>query len=143
MTFVGASVIAAGMNAQEIVTVPFTEACVSVPAKVRFEKGNEFGISVATSDAIKANLLQCSVKNGVLNICYGKSIEAGNTMYDEKNSVYYYGVSAKEMDTKDNEFVITVTSPAMPEFKTSRDYEASYIKYVNNSTEDVALSAND
>ncbi len=120
--------VAACVHAQSVETVPFTETLIDVPAKVHFVRGNGFAFSVEAGDPEVARQLQCSVKNGVLKFNYGKALKAGEVSYNDQSETYYYGVAAAESeslayDGGDVDYIITIVSPAMPEVKTSADYE--------------------
>lgn len=126
MTLVSAIIMATAANAKGVTTVPFTGTRVSVPARVRFVKGDTYAFAVEAKDSVQVRSLQCSVKDGVLCFRFGDAPEAGNVRYDAKKDVYYYGVSATERDFNgdDGLFVITVMSPELPVMKTSADFDA-------------------
>lgn len=144
MTLVSAIIMVTAANAKGVTTVPFKGTRVSVPARVRFVKGDTYAFSVETKDSILARSLQCSVKDSVLCFKFGNAPQAGDTQYDAKKGVYYYGVAAKERDINSDEeqFIITVMSPELPAVKTSSDFDAIYVKPANPvMTDELALSA--
>lgn len=126
MTLASAIMMVAAANASEVTTVSFSEARVNIPARVRFVQGDNYGFSVAAKDSILAKSVRCSVKDGVLRMNFGNSLKPGESQYDAKKDVYYYGVNATNLvfDNEDapNEIVITVVAPEMPAFKTSSDF---------------------
>ncbi|MCD8237208.1 MAG: hypothetical protein LUD00_11315 [Prevotellaceae bacterium] len=133
MMLVGSLMAVSTMSAQEVETVPFTTAEINLPARVRFVVGDDYSFSVESSNPYLASQLQCGVKNGVLNLKYGESLKPGTVVFDEKNDAYFYGVGVSELSlSDDNEdeplFVVTVTAPGMPEFKTSKDYKVVPVK---------------
>lgn len=133
VTLACALMAVAVVKAQDVETVPFTATQVNVPARVRFVLGNEYSFSVESNNTEMARQLQCSVQDGVLNFRLGKSVKPGDVIFDEENGIYFYGVEASALSLTDsesdgNELVITVTAPGMPEFKTSRDYQAIPVK---------------
>ena len=94
MTMACAMIMAAAANASEVVTVEFGEARVNVPARVRFVQGENYGFSVAAKDSVIAKAVRCSVKDGVLRMNFGNALQPGETKYDAKKGVYYYGVNS-------------------------------------------------
>lgn len=147
MMLVGSLMAVSTMSAQEVETVPFTTAEINLPARVRFVVGDDYSFSVESSNPYLASQLQCGVKNGVLNLKYGKSLEPGTVVFDEKNDTYFYGVGVSELSLVDNNegdhlFVVTVTAPGMPEFKTSKDYKAVPVK-ADNAVAEKNLALND
>lgn len=145
MTLVSAIIMVTATNAKGVTTVPFKGTRVSVPARVRFVKGDTYAFSVEAKDSILARSLQCSVKDGVLCFKFGNAPQAGDIKYDAKKDVYYYGVAAKERDFNNDEeqFVITVMSPELPTVKTSSDFDAVPVKPVSPAiTDELALSVN-
>lgn len=133
MTIAAAFAMAASVNAQETVTVPFTATRVSVPAKINFVIGDNYGVSVEAKDVKAASSLQCSVKDGILYIGKDKASKSGK--FGNFEDTYNYEIKAKEADTKDNDLVITVSAPAMPEFMVSRDFEMNLVKYAKSDSE--------
>ena len=93
MTMVSAMMMVAAVNASEVVTVAFNEARVSVPARVRFVKGENYGFSVEAKDSVIARAVRCSVKDGVLRLSFGNALQPGESKFDAKKGVYYYGVN--------------------------------------------------
>ena len=81
MTMACAALIAISANAQcnetknEVKTIPFTQTKIDVPARVNFVVGDRFGFSVEAGDEVLSNLIECSVKDGVLTFTYGKDLE--------------------------------------------------------------------
>ncbi|MCM1312613.1 MAG: hypothetical protein NC206_03515 [Bacteroides sp.] len=147
MMFVGTLLAVTTVNAQEVVTVPFTTAQINVPARVRFVYGTDYSFSVESGDMELASQLQCGVREGVLNFKLGKSLKPGSVVFDEKSNTYLYGVEVSELPLADNHgednmLVITVTAPGMPEFKTSKDYKAFPVKNDEN-VQEKALAFND
>lgn len=133
MSLIGAFATVVAVNAQEVETVPFTGTCINVPARVRFVRGNDYSFNVSSGNAELVRQLQCSVKDGILNFKFGKTVEPGNVVFDEKNGTYFYGVNtagelAYEEGDGNDELLITVTAPGMPEIKTSRDFKAVPVK---------------
>ena len=109
MTMVSALMVAATMNAEKVNnTEAFTETVVTVPARVRFVKGDSYSYSVVSENKIVAECVKAAVKNGVL------SFNLAN------------GLTAEE--AAENALTIVITAPGMPEFKTSRDMKATEIK---------------
>lgn len=125
MTLASTIIMATAVNATRVATVPFSGTRVSVPARVRFVKGDTYAFSVETKDSVLARSLQCSVKDSVLCFKFGSALAAGDIRYDAKKSVHYYGVPATErhIDGEDELFLITVVSPELPEVKKSYDFE--------------------
>lgn len=136
MTMACAMIMAAAANASEVVTVEFGEARVNVPARVRFVQGENYGFSVAAKDSVIAKAVRCSVKDGVLRMNFGNALQPGETKYDAKKGVYYYGVNSDSQvlpaETADD-LVITVVAPEMPKFKTNSDYVATTVKKVEEA----------
>lgn len=145
MTLVSAIIMVTAANAKGVTTVPFTGTRVSVPARVRFVLGDTYAFSVEAKDSIAARALQCSVKDGVLCFKYGNAPEAGDMKYDAKKDVYYYGVSATErnFNGNDEQFLITVMAPQLPDMKKSADFDNIAINTVQGmSGDELALSVN-
>lgn len=146
MTLVSAIIMVTAANAKGVTTVPFTGTRVSVPARVRFVRGDTYAFSVEAKDSVLARTLQCSVKDGVLCFKFGNAPEAGDIRYDAKKDVYYYGVSAVERDFngKEEQFVITVMSPELPAMKKSLDFDTIALKPSQYMADDeLALSVNE
>ena len=126
-----AILMTAAANAQsetktEVKTVPFVQTLIDVPAQVHFVVGDQFGFSVEAGDEVLGNLIQCSVKNGVLTFNYGKNTEDNAVYYDAKKEALFYAANASEFnseETDDVEYVITITAPIIPEVITSSNYE--------------------
>ncbi len=137
MTMVGAIMMVAAVNASEVTTVPFSEARVNVPARVRFVQGENYGFSVEAKDSIVAKTVRCSVKDGVLQFSLGSALQPGESRFDEKKGVHYYGVNKTNQvyanGNDENEMVITVVAPDMPKFRTSSDYVAVTVKAVEEA----------
>lgn len=113
MTMVSALMIAATMNAEKVnSTEAFTETVVTVPARVRFVKGDNYSYSVVSENKIVAECVKVAVVNGVL------SFNLSN------------GLTAEEAAA--NDLTIVITAPGMPEFKTSRDMKATNVKAAAN-----------
>lgn len=132
MTMACAALIAISANAQcnetknEVKTIPFTQTKIDVPARVNFVVGDRFGFSVEAGDEVLSNLIECSVKDGVLTFTYGKDLEDADVYFDTKKHTIYYAANASEFDTDatdDVEYVITITAPIIPEVTTSSGYE--------------------
>ena len=137
MTLACAMIMASVANATKVTTVAFDKTMVSVPARVRFVKGNDYGFTVEAKDSIVAKSLRCTVKEGVLRIAFGQSLQPGTSKYDARKDTYYYGINANnqilsEEDEADN-LVITVTAPEMPRVKTTPDYVAVSTKRVEEA----------
>lgn len=134
MTMVSAMMMVAAVNASEVVTVAFNEARVSVPARVRFVKGENYGFSVEAKDSVIARAVRCSVKDGVLRLSFGNALQPGESKFDVKKGVHYYGVNPTNQllvaEDIEEDMVITVVAPGMPKFKTSSDYVAVAVKAV-------------
>ena len=112
MTMVSAIMVAATMNAENVETEAFTETLVNVPARVRFVKGDNYSFSVESENKFIAESVKAAVKDGTL-------------YFSLKN-----GLSVEE--ASENDLTIVITAPGMPEFKTSRNMEATEIKSVND-----------
>ena len=128
-TLACALLMAAAAHAQSVATVPFAQTKINVPAHVHFVRGNGFAVSVETEDTSLARRLKCTVKNGVLSISMGNGLEAGDVRFDADACAFTYGLPAKQRDSAVSDdpeilFDITIVSPAMPELKTSGDYQA-------------------
>ena len=99
MTMACAALIAISANAQcnetknEVKTIPFTQTKIDVPARVNFVVGDRFGFSVEAGDEVLSNLIECSVKDGVLTFTYGKDLE------DADVYVQTYGDNANQLRT--------------------------------------------
>ena len=148
MTMVGAIMMAAAANASEVVTVAFNEACVNIPARVRFVQSEDYGFSVEAKDSIVARAVRCTVKDGIIRFSLGNSLQPGETRYDAKKGVYYYGVNKGNLvlanDSETENIVITVMAPDMPVFRTSADYVAVSVKAVEEARKDeTSLSLNE
>lgn len=132
MIMASAVMMAAAANASEVNTVAFKETRVNLPARVRFVKGNDYGFNVEAKDSLMARNVQCSVKDGVLRITYGNKMQPGESKYDVKKNVHYYGVNATGQNLsnghENEEMVITVIAPDMPKLRTSADYVAVSVK---------------
>jgi len=101
----------------EVETVPFVQTLIDVPAHVYFVVGDRFGFSVEAGDEVLGNLIQCSVKDGVLTFKFDRNME---------EDAIYYDANASEFDSEeadDVEYVITITAPIVPEIITSSNYE--------------------
>lgn len=113
MTMVSALMVAATMNAEKVNnTEAFTETVVTVPARVRFVKGESYSYSVVSENKIVADCVKAAVANGVL------SFNLAN------------GLTAEEAAA--NDLTIVITAPGMPEFKTSRDMKTTNVKAAAN-----------
>ena len=112
MTMISAMMVAATMNAENIETEAFTETLVTVPARVRFVKGDNYSFSVESENKIVAESVKAAVKDGTL-------------YFSLKN-----GLSVEE--ASENDLTIVITAPGMPEFKTSRNMKAVEIKSVSD-----------
>ncbi len=148
MTMVGAIMMAAAANASEVVTVAFNEARVNIPARVRFVQSEGYGFSVEAKDSIVARAVRCTVKDGIIRFSLGNSLQPGETRYDAKKGVYYYGVNKGNLvlanDSETENIVITVMAPDMPVFRTSADYVAVSVKAVEEARKDeTSLSLNE
>lgn len=148
MTMVGAIMMAAAANASEVVTVAFNEARVNIPARVRFVQSEDYGFSVEAKDSIVARAVRCTVKDGIIRFSLGNSLQPGETRYDAKKGVYYYGVNKGNLvlanDSETENIVITVMAPDMPVFRTSADYVAVSVKAVEEARKDeTSLSLNE
>lgn len=146
MTLVSAIIMVTAANAKGVTTVPFTGTRVSVPARVRFVKGDTYAFSVETKDSVLARSLQCSVKDSVLCFKFGNALAAGDVKYDAKRSVYYYGVSATErnFNSEEEQFIITVMSPELPKMKKSYDFDTVAVTPVASEADDeLALIVNE
>jgi len=113
MTMFSALMVAATMNAEKVETEAFTETLVTVPARVRFVKGDNYSFSVESENKIVAESVKAAVKNGTLyfSLANGLSVE----------------------EASENDLTIVITAPGMPEFKTSRNMKATEVKSsVNN-----------
>ena len=78
----------------------------------------------------------------------GNSLQPGETRYDAKKGVYYYGVNKGNLvlanDSETENIVITVMAPDMPVFRTSADYVAVSVKAVEEARKDeTSLSLNE
>lgn len=137
MTMVGAIMMVAAVNASEVITVAFKEARVNIPARVRFIQGENYGFSVEAKDSIVARSVRCTVKDGVIRFSLGNSLRPGETKFDAKKGVYYYGVNAAHqvlLDENETEnVVITVVAPDMPVFRTSTEYVTVSSETVKNA----------
>lgn len=137
MTMACAIIMAAAANASRVTTVAFSEARVNVPARVRFVKGDDYGFKVEAKDPVVAKSMRCSVKDGVLRIGFGNSLQPGTSTFDAKKNIYYYGINASGQVLSDDnmvdEIVITVVAPETPVFKTSADYVAVTVKTVEET----------
>ena len=116
MTMISAIMVAATMNAENVETEAFTETLVTVPARVRFVKGDNYSFSVESENKVIAESVKASVKNGTL-------------YFSLKN-----GLSVEE--ASENDLTIVITAPGMPEFKTSRNMKATEIKSVSDDNKD-------
>ncbi|MBO4664306.1 MAG: hypothetical protein J5663_07815 [Bacteroidaceae bacterium] len=112
MTMISAMMVAATMNAENIETEAFTETLVTVPARVRFVRGDNYSFSVESENKIVAESVKAAVKDGTL-------------YFSLKN-----GLSVEE--ASENDLTIVITAPGMPEFKTSRNMKAVEIKSVSD-----------
>lgn len=137
MTMACAIIMAVAANASRVTTVAFSEARVNVPARVRFVKGDDYGFKVEAKDPVVAKSMRCSVKDGVLRIGFGNSLQPGTSTFDAKKNIYYYGINASGQVLSDDnmvdEIVITVVAPETPVFKTSADYVAVTVKTVEET----------
>ena len=126
MMLAGAMIMAAAVNASEVATVAFKETNVSVPARVRFVKGEIYGFSVEAKDSVVARSVRCMVKDGVLRFSFGSPLQPGEVKYDAKKDAYYYGVNKMNMvltdENETEDLVITVVAPEMPLIKVPADY---------------------
>ncbi|MCD8318932.1 MAG: hypothetical protein LUC45_08940 [Paraprevotella sp.] len=140
MIMASAIMMAVAAKAGEVNTVAFNETRVDVPARVRFVKGDNYGFQVDAKDSIVARSLRCVVKNGVLRISAGNSLQPGETKYDPKKGAYYYGVNhdgeVYRNASDDDTTLITIYSPAMPKVTTSSDYVAEAVKEADNTAAD-------
>ena len=148
MTMVGAIMMAASVNASEVETVAFNEARVNIPARVRFIQGENYGFSVSAKDSIVARCIRCTVKDGVIRFSLGNSLQPGETRYDAKKGVHFYGVNKGNLvlndDRETENIVITVMAPDMPVFRTSADYVAVSVKAVKEAQKNgTSLSMNE
>lgn len=132
MIMVGVMVMTAATKASEVTTVAFNETRVNVPATVRFVQGDDYGFSVEAKDSIIARSVRCTVKDSVLTINMGNALQPGESKFDAKKGVYYYGVNATNQVLADeengSEMVITVIAPELPKLAVSGDYEAVSVK---------------
>ena len=112
MTMISAMMIAATMNAENIETEAFTETLVTVPARVRFVKGDNYSFSVESENKFIAESVKAAVKDGTL-------------YFSLKNGL-------SEEEASENDLTIVITAPGMPEFKTSRNLKAVEVKSVSN-----------
>ena len=136
MTMACAMIMAAAVNASEVVTVEFNEARVNIPARVRFVQGESYGFSVAAKDSIIAKAVRCTVKDGVLRMNFGNALQPGESKYDAKKGIHYYGVNAGSQvlsGEASDDLVITVVAPEMPKFRTNSDYVATTVKNVEEA----------
>lgn len=137
MTMVSSMMMVAAVNASEVATVAFNEARVNVPARVRFVKGENYGFSVEAKDSVIARAVRCTVKDGVLRLSFGNALKPGESKFDAKKGVYYYGVNPTNHvfvgENGEDDMVITVVAPDMPKFKTSSDYVAVTVKAVEEA----------
>lgn len=145
---VSAMMMVAAANASEVTTVAFNEARVNVPARVRFVQGDSYGFSVEAKDSVIARAVRCSVKDGVLRMSFGNALQPGESKFDAKKGVYYYGVNTANQvlmnEDAEDDMVITVVAPEMPKFKTSSDYVAVTVKAVEKAKNSkAALSMNE
>ena len=119
-------IMAAAVNASEVATVAFKETNVSVPARVRFVKGEIYGFSVEARDSVIARSVRCVVRDGVLRFSFGSALQPGEVRYDARKGAYYYGVNKTNMvltdENETEDLVITVVAPEMPLVKVPGDY---------------------
>ena len=108
MTMVGAIMMAASVNASEVETVAFNEARVNIPARVRFIQGENYGFSVSAKDSIVARCIRCTVKDGVIRFSLGNSLQPGETRYDAKKGVHFYGVNKGNLVLNDDRETLLV-----------------------------------
>ena len=142
------AMMAATANANEVTTVAFNEARVNIPARVRFVKGENYGFSVEAKDSIIAKAVRCSVKDGVLRMSFGNALAPGETRYDARKNVYYYGVNEEGQilldQNEENDLVITVVAPEMPKLKTSSNFVAITVDAAKEASKNrKALSMNE
>ena len=134
MTMVCAMMMVAAVNASEVSTVAFNKALFSVAARVRFVKGENYGFSVEAKDSVIARSVRCSVKEGVLRLSYGNALKPGETKFDARKGVHYYGVNPTNQiltaEDIEEDMVITVVAPEVPKFQTSPDFVAVTVKAV-------------
>lgn len=132
-----AMIMASAANATKVTTVAFDKTMVSVPARVRFVKGDDYGFTVEAKDSIVAKSLRCTVKDGVLSIAFGQALQPGTSKFDARKNIHYYGINTTDQVLSDEEgddsMVITVTAPEMPVFKTTPDYVAVSVKRVEEA----------
>ncbi len=143
VTLVSAIIMVTAANAKGVTTMPFKGTRVSVPARVRFVKGDTYAFSVEAKDTVLARSLQCSVKDSVLCFRFGNAPQAGDIKYDAKKDTYYYGVTAKEREFYGDgeQFIITVMSPELPTVRTSHDFDAVAVRLPEPVlTDEMALS---
>ena len=97
-------------------------------------KGENYGFSVEAKDSVIARAVRCSVKDGVLRLSFGNALQPGESKFDVKKGVHYYGVNPTNQllvaEDIEEDMVITVVAPDMPKFKTSSDYVAVAVKAV-------------
>lgn len=138
MTMACAMIMAIAANASEVVTVAFNKTSVNVPARVRFVKGDMYGFRVESKDAVLARALQCSVKDGVLRFTFGETVAPGESKYDAKKNTFFYGVNnngdAALSENVEEDLVITITSPVLPEFNTSADFITETVTEIKDMT---------
>ena len=102
MTLVAAIMIYGSVKAEIKNVEAFSEVKVSVPARVRVIKSDEYGISLSSEDTLLTSSIRYNVENGMLSIS---------------------AVGESASLSEDGGLLITITTPERPSLKAGRDFE--------------------